>query len=142
MHMPGSPEAEVVAEARAEAEAQAELQEAEAQAAEGAGAATAWLMLRQLMRCAEPYCHPSNSGGWGQALGYLLQVFTCTHYGTCYACYSCYSCYACYACCARPACCRGSRNSSRGVCWSKRATRRMVVRISAPRMLARWCGFT
>ena len=66
---PGSSEGEVVAEARAEAEAQAEL---EAVGPEGAGT-HAWVMLRQLMRCAEPYCHPSNSGGWGATLGYLLQ---------------------------------------------------------------------
>ena len=67
----GSSEGEVVAEARAEEEAQAEL---EAVGAEAAGT-HAWVMLRQLMRCAEPYCHPSNSGGWGATLGYLLQGF-------------------------------------------------------------------
>jgi hypothetical protein len=66
---PGSSEGEVLAEARAEAEAHAEL---EAVGPEGAGT-HAWVMLRQLMRCAEPYCHPSNSGGWGATLGYLLQ---------------------------------------------------------------------
>ena len=66
---PGSSEGEVVAEARAEAEAQAELEAVQPQGAD----THAWVMLRQLMRCAEPYCHPSNSGGWGATLGYLLQ---------------------------------------------------------------------
>lgn len=36
--------------------------------------AGAWTRLRQLLRCAEPYCQPSNSGQWSSMIGYLLQA--------------------------------------------------------------------
>jgi hypothetical protein len=38
------------------------------------GGPLAWIKLRQLLRCSEPYCHPSNYGGWSAFIGYLLQA--------------------------------------------------------------------
>lgn len=38
--------------------------------------AGAWTRLRQLLRCVEPYCHPSNSGPWAAYIGYLLQALS------------------------------------------------------------------
>ena len=40
----------------------------------GGGEAAVWVRLRQLLRCAEPYCHPSNAGPWCGLIGYLLQA--------------------------------------------------------------------
>eukprot|EP00965_Chrysotila_dentata_P163695 5404852-Pleurochrysis_carterae.AAC.1 len=42
--------------------------------AHGASAAATWGTLRQLLRCAEPYCHPSNTGSYCHELGALLQA--------------------------------------------------------------------
>ena len=39
-----------------------------------AAALAAWGALRQLMRSVEPYCHPSNVGGYSAAIGYLIQA--------------------------------------------------------------------
>jgi hypothetical protein len=36
--------------------------------------AAVWMRLRQLLRCLEPYCHPSNTGPWSGLIGYLLQA--------------------------------------------------------------------
>ena len=33
-----------------------------------------WCRLRQLLRCAEPYCHPSNTGPWSSLIGFFLQA--------------------------------------------------------------------
>lgn len=33
-----------------------------------------WVQLRQLLRCAEPYCHPSNHGPWSGLIGYFFQA--------------------------------------------------------------------
>lgn len=82
-------EAAAIIEAAAAAEEVAEAEAADAvaasmalPAAEGVsmvgsgygGGPQAWIKLRQLLRCAEPYCHPSNSGGWSSFIGYLLQA--------------------------------------------------------------------
>ena len=39
-----------------------------------AAALAAWGALRQLMRSVEPYCHPSNVGGYSAAIGWLIQA--------------------------------------------------------------------
>jgi len=54
-------------------------EEEAAEASEGAAtgllvSASAWRMLRQLLRCLEPYCHPSNAGGYCTEVGVLLQA--------------------------------------------------------------------
>ena len=88
---PEATEAAAAVEAAAAAEEQAEAAAAAAAAAAGPqpaadgaermaigdggdGGPLAWLKLRQLLRCAEPYCHPSNYGGWSAFIGYLLQA--------------------------------------------------------------------
>ena len=99
---PEAIEAAVTVEAAAAAEAEAELAAAQAAAKGAAGAdgmavvrtgvgesggadsmfvadamgggPAVWLRLRQLLRCIEPYCHPSNSGMWSSYIGYLLQA--------------------------------------------------------------------
>ena len=38
------------------------------------GGPASWLRLRQLLRCVEPYCYPSNVGMWSSFIGYLLQA--------------------------------------------------------------------
>lgn len=35
---------------------------------------SAWSMLRQLVRCIQPYLHPSNSGSYTPAVSELLQA--------------------------------------------------------------------
>ena len=75
-------EAAAAAEEVAEAEAANAVAASIAPPAEGlavvgsgyGGGPQAWIKLRQLLRCAEPYCHPSNSGGWSSFIGYLLQA--------------------------------------------------------------------
>ena len=87
---PEAPEAAAGVEAAATAEEQAEVNAAAAATAaatpfaddglermvvgDGDGGPLAWIKLRQLLRCAEPYCHPSNYGGWSAFIGYLLQA--------------------------------------------------------------------
>ena len=67
------------AEAAAEELAAAEHGLATSTTADGAAGgevlgAAAWMRLRQLLRCLEPYCHPSNTGPWSGLIGYLLQA--------------------------------------------------------------------
>lgn len=46
-------------------------EEVKAAAPEGS---SPWSMLRQLVRCIQPYLHPSNSGSYTPALSEVLQV--------------------------------------------------------------------